>query len=148
MLMKWWSAHEAIHDLFIYVCVGRLGGWRRLNGHFCCGTKAPSYLFCTRTDAPYLQHLMNFAVDTEFFSAIVPIFFWLLLKCQDVVTNAHWPMISQIRVSSFSFLLILLSRNNKCIFFQTSSPIKFLALAPGAPRPPLGGCRCFCGASS
>lgn len=71
---------------------------------------------------------MNFAVDTELFSAIVPIFFWLLLKCQDVTTNAHWPFTSPIYVSSFSFLLILLSRNNKCIFFSNLKPHKVVKL--------------------
>lgn len=75
-----------------------LGGWgvAQTQWPFLLLHKGTSLSVLHTADAPYQQHLMNFAVDTELFSTIVPIFFWLLLKRQDVTTNAHWPIISQI----------------------------------------------------
>lgn len=118
MLLKRSTTHEAIHNLFIYVCIGKVGvvlhQWPVQLLHKGTGLSVWAHV---KTSLIY-ENLINFAGDAELFSTIVPIFDCPLLKCQEVKTNARWPFMSQIYEHRVSFLPILLLKNNKWFWCQ------------------------------
>lgn len=72
MQIKWSAAHEAIHNLVIYMCV--LGGWGRcsISGRFCCFTKTPAYLFCTWTESLICQTWWILLLAQSYFQQLFP----------------------------------------------------------------------------